>query len=145
MSGISPVSNPISTGSTGLLQTSQRTRAAAPAEETGFAARVAQLGPTLGTVVATGELVSDAAQATYTIATQKLHELGNAAQTALHLTEDTLSELGSAASEALHGAEQAIEDAAQNTAASVSSAAQALAQAFDDSVNKVGQWIDEAV
>jgi fructose-1-phosphate kinase PfkB-like protein len=138
--------SPISTANTGLLTiSSSRTRAQTPVPETGYAARVAQLGPTLGTVVATGELVSDAAKATYTMATQKLHQLGNAAALTLDTTAAALSDLGNAASDALHSAEQSIEDAASSTVDTVSSAAKAMADAFDTGVQTVGQWIDEAV
>lgn len=142
MSGISP----ISTGTATRLQTNTpTTRAAATAETTGYAARIGQLGPTLGTVVATGELLSDAASATYTIATQKLNQLGNAANTAVNSAEEALDTLGNAASEAWTEASQAVEDAAETTVDTVSSAAHALASAFEQGTDKIGRWIDEAV
>lgn len=142
MSAISP----ISTGTATRLQTSTpTTRATTAAEPTGYAARIGQLGPTLGTVVATGELLSDAASATYTIATQKLNQLGNAAGTAVNATEHVLESLGDAASEAWTDASQAVEQAAGATVDTVSLAAHALASAFEQGTEKIGRWIDEAV
>lgn len=140
MSGISPIST-----STRLHTSTPTTRTAAGADTTGYAARIGQLGPTLGTVVATGELLSDAASATYTIATQKLNQLGNAAGTAVHATEHALENLGDAASEAWTDASQAVENAAGATVDTVSSAAQALASTLEQGAEKLGRWLDEAV
>jgi len=144
MSSISPISTGTATA-TRLQNSTPSARTAAAPDPTGYAARIGQLGPTLGTVVATGELLSDAAEATYTIAAQKLNQLGNAAGAAVNATEHALESLADTASEAWTDTSQAVEQAADATVDTVSSAAQALASAFEQGTAKLGRWIDEAV
>lgn len=138
---ISSSAHRLPTGTT----TTVRANTTAAAEPTGYAARIGQLGPTLGTVVATGELLSDAASTTYTIATQKLNQLGHAASAAVDSAEDAIDTLSQSASEAWSDVSQAVEDAADTTVDTVSNAAKALADALEQGTEKVGRWIDEAV
>lgn len=132
MSSISPISS----ARTALAQnpTASARAPTQPAEQTGFAARVAELGPVAGTIVATGDLLDTAAEATYTIATKKLAQFGDAVENAATKTADTLQDWG-----------QAIEHGAESAVHTVEAAAQSLAKAFEDGTQRVGQWLDEAV
>lgn len=131
MSSISPIPS----ARTALAQNTTATaRAAQPADQTGFAARVAELGPMAGTIVATSDLLDTAAKATYTIATKKLGQFGDAVENAATKTADTLQDWGHAIE---HGAESAVH--------TVEDAAQSLAKAFENGTQRVGQWLDEAV
>jgi len=142
MSGINPLS---SGASTRLTTAASPTKAAPITEQTGYAARLGQLGPTIGTVVATGEALSDAASATYKIASQKLNQAGHAAETAFDKAAQAVDDLEEAVGTAWTETQHTVSNAVSATAEGVEAAAKTVADAFDSGVKKLGQWVDSVV
>ncbi len=117
MTSISSISSARTTTPTQVTSTP---RTVTPAEQTGFSARIAQLGPVAGAIVGTTDLIDTAADATYTIASKKLNQLGDAVENVAEKASDGLQKL-----------EHSIEDGAKSAATSVKNAAQ-----------RVGQWLN---
>ncbi len=101
-----------------LAADGMRSRASARAcrQETGLSARVAQLGPTLGTAVAAVEAVEDLGKATYETAISGLKKIDRAASDAA--------------------------DGVVEAAHAVSDAASTVAETFSSGASKLGKMLD---
>ncbi|PXW93694.1 hypothetical protein C7444_11863 [Sphaerotilus hippei] len=114
------------------------TQLKAARNETGFAARISQLGPTLGTAVATGEAFSDVAKAAYAAAVDGVQQLDQGAQTALKAATQAFEDIGEAAEDA----GEAIESAVYTVADTVGDAASAVSSTFSKGLDQLGKLVD---
>ncbi len=113
--------------------------------ETGLAARVSQLGPTLGTAVATVEAVGDVAEATYTAALQGWSRLGQAADSSVNAVKSAIQTVGDSAEDAVEALGDAAEDVGEVLSEAVSTvgeAATATAEKFASGVQALGRLVD---
>jgi colicin import membrane protein len=126
----------------------QQTHAAARTSkpvEAGLAARVSQLGPTLGTAVATAEAVGDVAEATYTAALQGWSRLGRAADDSVGAVKSALGAIGETAEDAVDAIEEAADDvgdALSGAVNTVGEVATATAEKFSSGVRALGRLVD---
>lgn len=138
MSNLGSVSSARTAGYQSTTNTNAVRSAARQQQETGLAARVSQLGPTLGTAVAGVEAVEDIACATYTAALSGINKLGHAAETAVDGVSLALTTVGDAASSAAHVVEEAVSSAADT----VGDAVHTVADRFSAGLDKLGKMVD---